>query len=108
QIAALGLPGKQQSFTGSVHLQDVTKQYAGKTVAVTYVHNGQSVTKMVKLRSASEVAASQKTSNPKGYLGIAPTEFTLVRSTWSAPIVAGGTAVQYTALTFQGLGHAVA
>jgi regulator of sigma E protease len=53
------------------------------------------------------VAASQNTNNPKGYLGISPTEFTLVRSTWSAPIVAIGFTTQATALTFEGLGHAL-
>jgi len=53
------------------------------------------------------VDASLKTDNPKGYLGVVPQSYTLQRSTWSAPIVAGGLAVQYTALTFQGLGHAL-
>ncbi len=108
QIVALGTPGHQQQLTGSTHLADVTKLYAGQKVAVTYSHNGSIITRDVTLRSAAEVAASQKTNNPKGYLGVAPTEFSLRRSTWSAPIVAAGTAAQFTALTFQGLGHAIA
>ena len=36
-----------------------------------------------------------------------PREFTIQRSTWSAPIVAVGFSAQVTALTFQGLGHAL-
>jgi len=41
-------------------------------------------------------------------LGISPAEYTLRRSTWSAPIVAGGLIKQFTELTFKGLGSAVA
>jgi regulator of sigma E protease len=37
-------------------------------------------------------------------MGISPTELTLTRSTWSAPIVAGGLIGQFTGATFQGLG----
>jgi regulator of sigma E protease len=59
------------------------------------------------LRSPGEVEASQKSAQPKGYLGISPTEYTLRRSTWSAPIVAGGLIMQFTKLTFQALGNAV-
>jgi regulator of sigma E protease len=41
-------------------------------------------------------------------LGISPTEYTLQRSSWSAPIVALGLMKQITVLTFQGLGNALA
>jgi regulator of sigma E protease len=108
QIVALGKPGHQQQLTSSARLPDVTKLYAGQKVAVTYDHNGQKITRQVTLRSTAEVTASQKTNAPKGYLGISPTEFTLQRSTWSAPVVAGGLVGQFTGLTFQGLGKAVA
>jgi regulator of sigma E protease len=108
QITAIGRPGHQEKLSSATHLPDVTKRYAGQTVAVSYVHNGTAITRQVKLRSTAEIAASLKTSNPKGALGISPTEFTLKRSTWSAPIVAGGLVGQYTGLTFQGLGKAVA
>ena len=108
QITALGKPGHQQSLNSATRLPDVTKKYAGQPVAVTYIRNGQTITKDVKLRSTAEVAATQKSSQPKGYLGISPTEFSLQRSTWSAPLVAGGLIGQFTALTFQGLGKAVA
>lgn len=42
-----------------------------------------------------------------GYLGVVPYEFSVIRSTWSAPIVGAGTTVQFTGLTLQGLGSIV-
>jgi regulator of sigma E protease len=53
------------------------------------------------------VAASLKTNNPKGYLGVESTDFVLQRSTWSAPVVAVGLSAQLATLTFQGIGHAL-
>jgi regulator of sigma E protease len=89
-------------------LPKLTEQYAGKTVPITIKRDGKTIDLTVTLRSEKEVEASKKTSNPKGYLGVSPTEYTLQRSTWSAPIVAGGIIGQFTALTFNGLGHAIA
>ncbi len=89
--------------------RSVTKQFAGQTVKIHYERNGKLQEAKIKLRSAAEVAASEK-SNPrdsKGYLGITPRDFSLQRSTWSAPIVAIGLSAQLTSLTFQGLGHAL-
>jgi regulator of sigma E protease len=60
------------------------------------------------LRTDAVVAASLNTANPKGYLGISPSQYSLQRFSWSAPIVALGLMVQFTALTFHGLGTAVA
>lgn len=108
RLEAIGRPGAMQAVTDDKSLPQVTKKYAGQTVTVVYAHQGKTHTSQVTLRSAAEVRASQKTDNPKGYLGVVPTAFTLQRSTWSAPIVAVGFSAQVTALTFQGLGHAVA
>lgn len=98
--------------TAEVHtpeaLKTQTKLDAGKTVKIAIVSKGKDRTITATLRSAKEVAASQKTSSPKGYLGVAPSTYSLQRSTWSAPIVAIGLTGQFTALTFQGLGHAIA
>jgi regulator of sigma E protease len=88
-------------------LPNITKSFAGKTVEVYYTRAGHHYQALTTLRTAAVVNASQKTNNPKGYLGISPTQFTLQRSTWSAPIVAVGLSVQVTALTFQGLGHLI-
>jgi len=102
----VNIGGKQ--VTTASKLPTITKQFAGEPVKVTYVRDGQTKTTEATLRGTQEVDASKKTDNPKGYLGIEPAEFTLQRSTWSAPIVAVGLSAQLTALTYQGLGHALA
>lgn len=63
---------------------------------------------VVAPRSLDEVAASEKTDNPKGYLGIQPYDYTVQRSTWSAPIVGAGLIRQYSGLTYKALGSSVA
>ncbi|MDB5169775.1 MAG: hypothetical protein JWN82_171 [Candidatus Saccharibacteria bacterium] len=82
-------------------LQKTTKRYAGQTVAVLYERDG-------KMQTAT---ATLQPSGP-GYLGVGISEVQegtdMQRSTWSAPIVAGGLIWQFTAATFQGLGHALA
>ncbi len=88
-------------------LPRLTKVFAGKQVKVFYVRDGYNRHALLKLRSQAEVLSSQKTDKPKGYLGISPSELTVQRSTWSAPIVAVGLSAQITQLTFQGLGHAL-
>jgi regulator of sigma E protease len=76
------------------------------------MHKGKSAEKTVRLRSDADIAAAAKQGKAIGRLGVvtSPSQdgLTIVRSTWSAPVVAGGTAVQLTALTFQGLGKALA
>jgi regulator of sigma E protease len=89
-------------------LPTITKNFAGKTVTVFYVRNGQQEQAKLTLLSARAVAASIRSGNQKGYLGITSQDFTIQRSTWSAPVVAVGFSAQVTALTFQGLGHALA
>lgn len=108
QLKSIGLPGQQAKIVNSADkLPAITKQFAGQTVDIKYGHDGQTQTKRVTLLNSKTVEASRKTDNPKGYLGIVPTEFTVQRSTWSAPIVAVGFSAQVTGLTFQGLGHAL-
>jgi regulator of sigma E protease len=88
-------------------LPQITENNAGNRVEVTYIRGTKTNTIITQLRSKTEVEASQNTDNPLGYLGISPTEYTLQRSTWSAPIVALGIMKQFTVLTFQGIGHAL-
>lgn len=95
------------TITKAEDLPAITKKYAGKEVKITYIASGTEKSATTELRSQSEVEASRKTDNPKGYLGIVPGEYTLQRSTWSAPIVAAGLIKQFTVLTFQGLGTAI-
>jgi regulator of sigma E protease len=97
-----------QKVTTSQALPGITKQFAGRPTPVVYTRGGQTHTTMATFRSDAAVSASLRTSNHQGYLGVEPAEFTLQRSTWSAPIVAVGLSAQLTALTYQGLGHALA
>jgi regulator of sigma E protease len=62
----------------------------------------------VQARSIEEVEASKKTDYPKGYLGVVPQDFTVQRSTWSAPIVGAGVIAQYSRLTYSALGSSIA
>jgi regulator of sigma E protease len=89
-------------------LPSITKSYADQSVLVHFSRQGDDKHAVAKLRSVQEVVASKKTDNPKGYLGIVPSSYVMQRSTWSAPITAGGVMVQFTGLTFQGLGRALA
>lgn len=108
QLNDISLPGYSPvGLSNADKLPSVTKSFAGKTVIVYYTRSGHMHEARLTLRSAKEVAASQKAGQPKGYLGVSPTQFTLHRSTWSAPIVAVGLSAQVTVLTFQGLGHAL-
>jgi regulator of sigma E protease len=102
QLIAIG--GKR--VTTSADLPKLTKEFAGKPVQVRYIRDGQTRVTQTTFRTQALVVASQKTDNPKGYLGVEPIDFTLQRSTWSAPVVAVGLSAQLTALTYQGLGHA--
>lgn len=108
EITDIGMPGRSPvGISAAKDLPPVTKQFAGETVNVYYVRDGQRKQAQTTLLTAEAVAASKKTDNPKGYLGISPTEYTIQRSTWSSPVVAVGLTAQFTGLTVQGLGHAL-
>lgn len=108
-IASIGpVNGPQHTIKTDESLPQYTKQYAGQTVEVQYRRDDVLQKTDVQLRTAQEVEASKKTDSPKGYFGISPGEFQVNRYTWSAPIVAGGLIVQFTELTFKGLGSALA
>lgn len=98
----------KKQISSANDLPDITKQFAGKKVTITYQRHGHTQTATTTIRTAAEVNASKNTANPKGYLGIFQSEYTLQRSTWSAPVVAVGLTGQFTALTFEGLGKAIA
>jgi regulator of sigma E protease len=99
--------GKTESITSADTLPAQTKDLAGQVVTVNILRAGKPKSVQVAFRSQRDVAASLKTSNPHGYLGISPTDYTLRRSTWSAPVVAGGLMGQITVVTFQGLWHVI-
>ncbi|HET9098164.1 MAG TPA: M50 family metallopeptidase [Candidatus Saccharimonadales bacterium] len=122
-LTGIGKPGQHPvSVSNASKLPELTKRFAGQKVDVYYQHDGTSKMSTTTLVSAQAVTASQKAYEkeiqntkldcaainlPKGYLGISPTQYTIQRSTWSAPVTAIGLSAQVTALTFQGLGHAI-
>src|SRR6185436_7170102 len=81
-------------------LPQITKTYAGQTVSVVYLRDGQQKTATVQLRDGEE-------GRKNGYLGVSPAEFSLTRATWSAPVQAAGLIGQFTVITFQGIGTAL-
>jgi regulator of sigma E protease len=110
-----------QSDTGTVYainstsnLPSITKKVAGQTVTIRYRRNKNVYSKQVALRSEQAVTTANNKpdcvkngTNCEGVLGISPLPYTVQRSTWSAPVTAAGDMVQYTGLTFEGLGKAV-
>ncbi len=94
-------------ITDASDLPGLTQKYAGKEVTITYIANGTEKSGTTTLRDQATVDKSKDTDDPKGYLGVVPTEYTVQRSTWSAPIVAAGLIKQFTVLTFQGLGTVI-
>ncbi len=107
QLEALGPSNHLQAIKSAAQLSDITKTYAGTRMQMQYKRGSQQRTAVVAFRSTAQITAAQKAGQQEGYLGVSPAEYTLTRSTWSAPIVALGTAWQFTALTFQGLGTAI-
>jgi regulator of sigma E protease len=83
-------------ITAPADLTAATKKHAGKTVQLSYQHNDQTKTTNVTLNTADHAQ--------KGYLGIGPIQDTILRSTWSAPIVGVGLTGQFTYETVKGLG----
>lgn len=109
-LATGNRPENLQPIQAQCPFSDVTKAHAGQSLSIRYMQKGQVYEKTARLLTADEREASQKTNNPKGYLGISvePSGYAVQRSTWSAPITAAGLLKQVTQLTFQGLGKAVA
>jgi len=107
QLDSLSSGGRVRTVHTVTQLHDATSAFAGQKVTITYKRGKQTLTAGTQLLSKAQVAASLKTDNPKGNLGVIPTNVTIQRSTWSAPVVALGLTKQITVLTFQGLGHAL-
>ncbi len=95
-------------ITQAAKLPSITQKYAGQQVTFVVERDGSELRKKADLLSDKQVDATKNSDVPQGHLGVVPSELTLQRSTWSAPIVAGGLMGQFTALTFQGLGKALA
>lgn len=114
-IVAIGAVGQPKPLTATDELPHLTQQFAGQPVTIEFRQGsitGRLVTKTVTLRTLAQVQRAQAAGKPAGYLGVsvysAQKGVTVVRATWSAPLVAVGVIWQFTVLTMQGLGHAVA
>lgn len=107
RLVSITANGKSHSVISADQLPDITKEVAGQKVVILAERSGKNIDLQTTLRSIKDVEQSKKTDNPKGYLGISPTEFTLRRSTWSAPVVAVGFIKQLTVETLKGLGSAL-
>jgi regulator of sigma E protease len=113
-IVALGKPTHLIAVNGANLLPSLTHQFAGQTIQVEYRLSSKSapIYKTVTLRSIAQVQQAQAKGQQIGYLGVSVYQnqagINIIRSTWSAPIVAAGLIKQFTVLTFQGLGKALA
>jgi len=124
-IVAIGVSGQTPTTLKSAsELPALTKKYAGQKVNIYYKRGGNNYVATTTLLATNVVTTSQKAyvkkvqsatvdcANiplPKGYLGVSPPqEYVVQKSGWSAPVTAVGLSAQMTALTFQGLGHALA
>lgn len=96
----LSIAGQQISSVDQV--AHATEENAGKPVEVVVERGGQ--------EKAFEVTLNKENTGD-GYLGVASSSgrsgIEMTRSTWSAPIVAGGLIAQFSELTYKALGTAV-
>lgn len=107
RLVSYRINNETKTINSAGQLPEITQSLAGQKVVFTVERSGELQDKELTLRSTDEVEASKNTDNPKGYLGVSPSEYTLQRSTWSAPVVAIGLTAQMTKLTFQALGSLV-
>jgi len=84
-----------EKVTDAAHFSQQTAAHAGQTVDLQIERGG--ATQNVSASLNKERAENQ------GYLGVGPSEQTLQRATWSAPIVGVGVTVQFTYETVKGL-----
>jgi regulator of sigma E protease len=107
EIKEAGNPDDVNVGPGLSTLNEATRALAGQDVTVTVVRNGETIELNATLLDAETVEASKDTDDPKGYLGVVPSEFSTKSYTWAAPIVGLGTTAQFTELTLKGLGSIV-
>ena len=82
-------------------VRQTVSEKAGRTVPVTYLKEGSSEIK------TTQVDLNQDFVEGQGHLGVDPIDSIVFRSTWSAPIVGAVTTLQYTDVSFRGLGYVV-
>ena len=97
QVGDKILAVEDKTVTSGAELIEATKESRGETVTLTYERDGQSAEKDVTLRDSEEMV-----------FGAGLGQRSLIRSTWSAPIVGVGTTLQFTWVTFEGIGKLLA
>ena len=102
-----GVSCEEYSLEKTDDLGAATSALAGKEVAIIVERNGENNVLEASLLTEEEVQSSRDSDDPKGYLGVVPTEYSTKRYTWAAPLVGAGTTVQFTQLTLEGLGSIV-
>jgi regulator of sigma E protease len=92
----------QTPISNVEQVAEVTKKNAGQTIEVLIERNGEE-------KKLTATLNNENTGN--GYLGVSSSSgrsgIEVRRSTWSAPIVAGGVIGQFTELTYKALGTAI-
>lgn len=119
-VKAIGLiNGQKQIVKTADDFMRATRTLNGEEVEIHYLRGGEAQKTQATLRSKAEVDKFNQENHCddnnykgerkcQGFVGVGPSEYTLQRSTWSAPIVAGGLIKQFTELTLKGLGSAIA
>ena len=89
-------------ISNPMQISEITKEYAGRAIEIKLNRGGEDIVKTVQLNAKD---------SGQGYLGLSSQSeqkgVELRRSTWSAPVVAGGVIAQFTELTFRGLGSII-
>ena len=81
-------------------LNELTLANRGEKVEIIYSRGG--------VERTATATLNANNADKKGYLGVAPSQRTLTRSTWSAPVVGVVTTYQLTEATFKSLGKTLA
>lgn len=95
----------EERITDAAQLPETTRLFRGQTVDVTFRRdNGPEQTTQVTL-NPERTTIQDGDEVEVGYIGMGAANAEKFRATWSAPIVGVATAVQYTDLSFRGLGY---
>ncbi|MDO4872272.1 MAG: M50 family metallopeptidase [bacterium] len=92
----LKMNGKE--ISSSEQVSQISKENAGRKIAVEILREGKKIEKTVEIRAEN--------NDGNGYLGVATdANATKIHSTWSAPLVGAGVTLQLSAETFRSLGE---
>lgn len=76
---------------------EISKRHAGKKVDIQIIRKNQSITKAAQIR--------EKNDDKKGYLGVASSRTgEIIKTSWSSPLVGVGLTLQFSEMTFKGVG----